>query len=241
MKIFGVIPSRYGSTRFPGKPLAKILGKPMIQWVYEACLKSKLLTKVIVATDHLDIYNCVKDFGGDVVMTPNNIKTGTDRCLEAVKNEECDFVVNIQGDEPLISASIIDSTIQKLINSRDGVCSTPITPIYDKNELLNENTVKVLFDKNDNALYFSRSPIPFLRNDTKESLYYKHIGLYVYNLKFLKQFVEMEQTKLEIVESLEQLRILENGYRIKVVITDYNPIGVDTPEDIEIVEKVLNG
>lgn len=250
LNIIGVIPARFQSTRLPGKPLKMIHGKTMIQWVYENCVKSELLSQVIVATDDEKIYDEVASFGGSVVMTDLNITTGTDRCYFAIikkNNSNCDYVVNIQGDEPLIDYRVIDETIKSLlISAKDEklVCSTAITEIKDNDELLSSNTVKVVFDNIQNALYFSRSQIPFIRDkednkSLKELTFYKHIGLYVYKREFLDKFVKLPQTNLEKLELLEQLRIIENGYRIKCCKVDYNPIGVDTEEDLEKVREIM--
>ncbi len=246
LNIIGVIPARFQSTRLPGKPLKMIHGKTMIQWVYESCVKSKLLDKVIIATDDKRIYDEVISFGGTVVMTDSNISTGTDRCYFAIKNiVDCDIIVNIQGDEPLIDYRVIDETVQALLDSKEDekvVCSTPITRIDDNEELVSPNCVKAVFDKNLNALYFSRSQVPFVRDskeNTEKVSFHKHIGLYVYKKDFLDKFIELEQTNLEKLESLEQLRILENGYKIKCCKVNYNPIGVDTEEDLEKVKKIM--
>ncbi|MBN1971301.1 MAG: 3-deoxy-manno-octulosonate cytidylyltransferase [Candidatus Delongbacteria bacterium] len=239
-KIYGVIPARFGSTRFPGKPLALISGKTMIRRVVEQVLKSKLIQKVLVATDDERIMQEIVGSGAIGVMTHSDLPTGTDRVLAALNNDIPDIVVNIQGDEPLISPEIIDNCIGALLDAPSIVCSTPVTNILDKNELANENIVKVLFDKNYDALYFSRSAIPFVRKVPNEkNPFYKHIGLYAYRTKFLQQFVQMPQTELEMIESLEQLRILENGYKIKCIKTDYSPCGIDIYEDISKVEKLL--
>lgn len=235
-KIIGVIPARYGSTRFEGKPLADICGKSMIQRVYENCIKSRYLDKVIVATDDERILNHVKSFGGDAIMTSSEIKTGTDRCYEAIKDINSDFVVNIQGDEPLIEADIIDKTVEGL--DKGFVCATPVSVLSDENKISDKNTVKAVFDKNGSALYFSRSAVPFLRNGEGVKTY-RHIGLYVYDREFLSKFVNFTQTTLEKAESLEQLRILENGYKIKCVEVNYEPYGVDVVEDICVIEKLL--
>ena len=246
LNIIGVIPARFQSTRLPGKPLKLIHGKTMIQWVYDNCVKSELLNRVIVATDDKRIYDEIISFGGEVVMTGIDITTGTDRCYFAIKDiADCDIVVNIQGDEPLIDSRVIDATIEALTNSAENkniVCSTPITIITDNYEQISPNSVKVVFDKNYDAIYFSRSQIPFIRdveNDKKVS-FFKHIGLYAYKKEFLDKFVKFEQTNLEKLESLEQLRILENGYKIKCCPVEYDPIGVDTEEDLEKVRKAMS-
>ena len=237
MEIIGVIPARYNSTRLPGKPLRVIDGKSMLLRVCEQVEKSKLISKVIIATDDDRIFQHMKSFNKSVVMTSEDIQSGTDRCWAAVRDIKCDIVVNIQGDEPLIEPEVIDETIKALLNSKDAVCATPIKKISNISELQNENVVKVVKDIEGNAMYFSRSDIPHERVET--NLKFKHIGLYCFKYEFLKKFVNMDRTSNEITESLEQLRILENGYKIKCVEVDYDSIGVDTESDIEIVESIL--
>lgn len=256
-RIIGIIPARYDSTRFPGKPLAKILNKPMIQWVYESAGKSKLLDDLYVATDDKRIYDVVKGFGGNVLITSKKHKSGTDRIGEAVRNISGSIIANIQGDEPLISAKDIDRAITSLIKNNTIKVATLATRFSKINDLYDENKVKVVFDKNFNALYFSRSIIPFRKeyvefirktnewktNKSNEDVflknYYLHIGLYVYRRDFLVKFIRTKQSKLEKIEKLEQLRILENGEKIKVVVTQNNSISVDTPEDIKMILKKL--
>jgi len=236
MKIIGIIPARYRSTRLPGKPLINIYGKPIIQRVYENASKSKLLNQVIVATDDKRIFDCVKRFCGDVMRTSTKHKSGTDRTAEAIRNLNCDIVVNIQGDEPLIDAANIDKAIRPLLKDKKIQVSTLAIKIHgDCND---SNTVKVVFDKHYNALYFSRAPIPYYRDkDSKNKACYKHIGLYVYRKKFLTEFARMKPTALETAEKLEQLRILEAGEKIRVVITKTDSVSVDTIDDLKKVEK----
>jgi len=229
MKIIGVIPVRYNSTRFPGKPLVKILDKPMMQWVYEAALKSKFLDEVIIATDDKKIYDCAGTFGAKVVMTPE-CNSGTDRLAFVVRKINCGIVVNIQGDEPLLEPEIIDAAIKPLTINKNNQVSTIATNFESENEKNNPNNVKVILDKNNFAIYFSRLPLP-------NSL--KHIGLYVYKKNFLLKFAGMKQTPLELAEKLEQLRILENGCKIYVAKTKYKTIGVDTKSDLNEVKKWL--
>ncbi|WP_202978839.1 3-deoxy-manno-octulosonate cytidylyltransferase [Halomicronema hongdechloris] len=238
-KVTGVIPARYKSTRFEGKPLAILEGKTMIQMVYEKCCKSKLLDQIMVATDDQRIYDNVLSFGGNAIMTETNIATGSDRCYEAVKYDSCDIVVNIQGDEPLIDPNVIDICIQALIDAPEAVCSTPVVKSNNPDEINSPHAVKVVLNKKLEALYFSRYPIPFFRNNLDDEIYYRHIGLYCYRKYFLEQFVSMAQTFLELSESLEQLRILENGYKIQCCLVDYESVGVDTPEDLEKVKRLL--
>ena len=234
MKIAIIIPARFASTRLPGKPLIKVHGKPIIQWVYEKSKQSKLATSVIVATDDKRIYDAVKEFGGEAVMTADTHQSGSDRIAEVVKNmPEIDIVVNVQGDEPLIDPVSIDKAINELGNAD---MSTLIREITDKNEVSNPNLVKVITDNNGKALYFSRSPIPYER-ETGHARFYGHIGLYVYKRDALLNITALEQSDLEKAECLEQLRALQNGFVIKTVIVDYKPIGIDTPEDVKTFEK----
>ena len=236
--VIGVIPARYGSTRLPAKALAVIHGKPMIQHVYERCLKSRLLNEVMVATDDKRIYDAIMSFGGNVVMTSRKHKSGTDRIGEAVKNIKCDIVVNIQGDEPMISPANIDKAILPLIASRVNV-STLCKKISSAGEITNPSVVKVVKDKNGMALYFSRCPIPFNRDKSKNVTYYKHIGLYVYRKEYLSKLVQLKPSKLELAEKLEQLRILESGEKIKVVETNIDSHSVDTPADLRKIRKLI--
>jgi 3-deoxy-manno-octulosonate cytidylyltransferase (CMP-KDO synthetase) len=244
-KVIGVIPARYSSTRFPGKPLVDILGKPMIQWVYENAMGSKLLDFLIVATDDERIYNVVKSFGGNVIMTPSNIQTGTDRVAYVLNEFDADIVANIQGDEPLLTSEMIDRAIEPFLNSEKVDISTLAVKTNDVDLIFNPNVVKVVFDKDKIALYFSRSPIPFCCDAKNEKdwlklgNFYKHIGLYVYSRESLLRFVSLRRSSLEEIEKLEQLRALENGFRIKVVISESDTIGVDTPEDVEKVVAFL--
>jgi 3-deoxy-manno-octulosonate cytidylyltransferase (CMP-KDO synthetase) len=244
--IVGVIPARYKSTRLPGKPLLDIAGKPMIQHTYEHARKAALLDRVIVATDDERIVAAVKQFGGEVVLTRDNVKTGTDRIALATKPMECDIVVNIQGDEPLIHPEMIDAAIQPLISDESIQVSTLVRRIETVWEFVDIGIPKVVFDKNNFALYFTRAIIPFMRDEQnveqwlKKFSYYKHIGLYVYRKDFLMSFTEMEESSLEKTEKLEQLRILENGYKIKCVVTEHDSISVDTKEDLERVREMLH-
>lgn len=238
MKVVGIIPARFESTRFPGKPLAKILNKPMIQWVYEGAKKSKSLEAIIVATDSQQIYNQVKDFGGEVVLTSKQHLSGTSRVAEVAAQLDVEVVVNIQGDEPLISPLAIDDAVKPLLENPTIYMSTLKCKITNEDELHNPNVVKVVTSKDGFALYFSRALIPFV-SPPYTSYIYKHIGLYVYRKDFLLKLVELPPTKLEQIEKLEQLRVLENGYKIKVIKTDYASIGIDTPQDLEKVSKIV--
>lgn len=246
MKTIGIIPARYASTRFPAKPLALLGGKPVIQRVYEQV--SGLLDYVVVATDDKRIYDAVLSFGGNAVMTSVDHKSGTDRCREAhsLCGGNFDVVVNIQGDEPFIRKSQIQSLIACFNDEKTDIATLvkPFTPADGFDRLENVNSPKVVLDSDMNALYFSRSIIPFQRNrDRSEWIanhtYYKHIGLYAYRAAVLEEITRLPQSSLEIAESLEQLRWLENGYKIKVGITDVETIGIDTPQDLEQAEIFL--
>ena len=238
MKVIGIIPSRYASTRFPSKPLAMIKGKTMIQRVWEQAWKSKL-DAVVVATDDMRIADEVLKFGGQYVLTDPNHRSGTDRCREALYMVEgqYDAVVNIQGDEPFIDPAQINQVIE-LIGRDDTQLASLAKRIEDEDELFSPNVVKVVMDKQGNALYFSRNPIPFMRNLDRDKWlqkgeYYKHIGLYAYKTETLCQIAEMQSTALEKAESLEQLRWLENGLRIRMGITQLESLSIDTQEDYE--------
>lgn len=246
MKITGVIPARYNSTRFPGKPLTLINGIPMIERVYKQALKSHYLNRVIIATDDERIVKCAIGFNAKAVMTSVKHKTGTDRIYEAVKNTDCDIVVNIQGDEPFIDPENIDKAIEPLISDKKINVSTLAIRIKNFTDLKDHNKVKVVIDKNNNALYFSRNFIPYdMKNnpeqkfDLKKNAYYKHIGLYVYRKKYLEEFVKLKKSSLEKAENLEQLRILESGEKIKVVITKKESPAVDTLADLKNIIALL--
>lgn len=236
-KIVAVIPARYHSSRFPGKPLAEIVGKPMIQRVYEQVKKVNNIDDVIVATDDEHIYSAVLKFSGNVVMT-GECSCGTERVYESVKDYPCDIVINIQGDEPLIKPEMINELIA-VFEDESVEMATLCKEIVDVADINNPNIVKVVRGKNDNALYFSRYPIPFNRDKRSDVKYFKHVGIYGYNKEFLKKYVQTEKTLLETAENLEQLRVLECGHKIKVKETIYDSIGVDVPEDILKIEKEL--
>jgi len=246
MKFVGIIPARFASTRFPGKPLADILGQPMIQRVYERA--SKVLDTVVVATDDQRIYDAVIKFGGRVVMTSENHKTGTDRCYEALTklSETYDVVINIQGDEPFIAIEQIEALKQCFVS--DQIQLATLVKPFDTNasfvELENPNTPKVVLSQTGEAICFSRSVIPYLRGLEKEQwasahTYYKHIGIYAYRADILAKITKMSQTSLEKAESLEQLRWLENGLRINVAITMSDNYSIDTPEDLQRVVALM--
>ena len=244
MKVVGIIPARYASTRFPGKPLALIKGKPMIQRVYEQALKAKL-DDVVVATDDARIADAVMDFGGQYVMTSPNHRSGTDRCREALDllENQYDAVINIQGDEPFIDPRQI-GMMRDLISRDDTVLASLAKRIEDEDELFSPNTVKVVMDKEGNALYFSRNPVPFMRNVDREDwlgkgVFYKHIGIYAYKAETLRQIAEMQPSTLEMAESLEQLRWLENGLHIRMGITQEENVSIDEPSDIDKAERFV--
>lgn len=246
MKFLGIIPARYASTRFPAKPLAMLGGKTVIQRVYEQV--AGILDDAYVATDDERIESAVKAFGGKVVMTSANHKSGTDRCYEACTKIEGDFdvVVNIQGDEPFIQPSQLEA-VKACFHDKATQIATLVKPFTAENgfeALENVNSPKVVLDKNRNALYFSRSIIPYQRNADKKDwltnhVYYKHIGLYAYRVEVLKEITLLPQSSLEQAESLEQLRWLENGYTIKVGLSEVETIGIDTPQDLERAEEFL--
>jgi 3-deoxy-manno-octulosonate cytidylyltransferase (CMP-KDO synthetase) len=237
MRILGIIPARYASTRFPAKPLVDIAGKSMVEWVYSQAKKSKQLSKVIVATDNQKIADHIASFGGHFCMTSEDHVSGTDRCYEALRHqkEEYDYVINIQGDEPFIDPSQID-LLASLLDGNTQL-ATLVKKIEKEEHLFNSNVVKVVFNKDNEALYFSRSTIPHIRN-TEQSLwlkkhpFYKHIGMYAYRTDILGKVTQLEVSSLEKAESLEQLRWLENGFKIKIAETSLETIGIDTPDDL---------
>ncbi|PCJ60022.1 MAG: 3-deoxy-manno-octulosonate cytidylyltransferase [Planctomycetota bacterium] len=238
MRVVGIIPSRYASTRLPKKSL-KILGnKSIVQHVYEKAKQVELFDDVIIATDHEEIMQEIERFGGNGMMTSDQHETGTDRIAEVAQKIECDIVVNIQGDEPFIKPITIQRCFEPLINDQKIVMATLKHLIDDAKEIEDPNVVKVVTDINDNALYFSRSPIPFYRIET-DVKYYRHIGIYAFQREFLIEFADMPQTPLARIESLEQLRALENGYKIKVLSTEDHPLGIDTEEDYQKAKKIM--
>ena len=239
LRTLGVIPARYGSQRFPGKPLAMIAGKPLIQRVYEQVAKATQIDKVIVATEDERIVKAVKAFGGEAVMTSPSCATGTDRVAEVAGKQESEFVVNIQGDEPLMRPEMIDQLVTGLRNDGGCVMATLARRIDTENDLQNPNVVKVVFARNGNALYFSRHPIPFVRDAGTVATHYKHLGIYAYRRDFLLKFIQLPQSVLEKAEKLEQLRALENGFEIKALVTPHDSVSVDTPEDVRRVEDIL--
>ena len=245
--IIGIIPARFASTRLMGKPLADIGGKPLIQHTYESASKSKLLQKIIIALDDEKVAQVCSDFGADVVLTPKDILTGSDRIAYVVKKKRnADIIVNIQGDEPFVSGKMIDQAIEPLLFDKEVHVSTLVKRIETAKELKSPDIVKVVFDYQNYALYFSRSPIPYVRDVISakkiisENEIFKHIGLYVYRRDSLLKFTRLKPTDLELTEKLEQLRMLENGIKIKVVVTELETIGVDTPEDLKRARAYYN-
>jgi 3-deoxy-manno-octulosonate cytidylyltransferase (CMP-KDO synthetase) len=244
MKFIAIIPARYRSTRFPGKPLALINNKPMIQWVYENTVKA--VSEVWVATDDERIFKAVENFGGKAIETLATHQSGTDRCAEAArliaKNSDYDVVINVQGDEPFIQPQQIE--LLKTCFTTDADIATLIKKIETTEELFNPNRPKVVTDKWQNALYFSRSTIPYVRgtddnNWLLEHTFWAHIGMYAYKKDVLQKISKLKQGILEQTESLEQLRWLENGFKIKTAVTDYQSIGIDTPKDLEHALQLL--
>lgn len=232
MKIIGIIPARFASTRFPGKPLVDIGGKTMIQRVYEQAKKATSLSEVLVATDDQRIFDAVEDFGGKVVMTSLNHTNGTERCNEVAANFEADVVINIQGDEPFIQPEQINQLADLFLDESVQI-GTLVKQIYEKTDLHNPTIIKAVLNLKQEALYFSRSAIPFLRTPDTEHIFFKHIGIYGFRKDVLDSLVKLPLSSLEKAESLEQLRWLENGYRIQTALTEYNSLSVDVPEDLE--------
>lgn len=243
VQVVAIIPARYKSNRFPGKPLALINGKPMIQHVVERARKVELLSRVVVATDDHRISDCVAAFGGDFVMTRDDHVSGTDRLAEAAESlnvSENDVVINIQGDQPLFPPEVISQVAMPLLEDPSLPMSTLIYKIVREEEINDPNHVKTVFDRDNHALYFSRSAIPFQRNpDEGQPTYYKHLGFYAYRKGFLLSFVNLPEGEWERFEKLEQLRALEYGYKIKVVLTEHDSVEVDTKEELARVEVLL--
>ena len=249
-----IIPARYASSRFPGKPLVPIAGRPMIQHVYERAHRARLVDAVLVATDDQRIAEAVHAGGGQAVLTSPTHPTGTDRIAEVAAQLTCDIVVNVQGDEPAIAPEAIDAMVQPMLEDASIRMATLARPLRDVAELLTPHVTKVVVDRHGYAMYFSRAPIPYDRHAWPEAPQllaaagivptiptgcYVHIGLYAYRRDFLLQLAQLPQTPLEQVEQLEQLRVLEHGYRIRVVLTTYESVGVDTPEDVARAERLL--
>jgi len=245
MSIIGIIPARYASTRFPGKPLIQINGKSMIQRVYEQAAKSKLMTKIIIATDDNRIAEHAKSFGAEVVITKAEHPSGTDRCFEAyqLNGQNFDYVLNIQGDEPFLDPEQIDSLAQGC--AEDVEIATQMIKCTDHDVLFDKGEVKIILNSNKEALYFSRNVIPFIKGkDEKEWHkhfdYYRHVGMYAYRTDILEKITQLKPSALELAESLEQLRWVEYGYKIKCIETSFESHCIDTPEDIEKVMRLMN-
>jgi len=249
MRKIVVIPTRLNSTRLPNKVLFDLKGKTVVQRVYEQCLKAKNIDEVYIATDSEEVKISCKLFTNNIIMTDKTHKSGTDRIAQAVKYINCDVIINVQGDEPFIEPSLIEKIANSFLDN-DTVIVSALHKIKYVEDLKSSNVVKVTIDKNFNALYFSRSIIPHYRNEWNQLLedntipedlkFYRHLGIYGYTKKFLLEFSNMEQSYLERLEKLEQLRVLENGYKIKMIETDYNSIGIDTQEDYEKALEILN-
>jgi 3-deoxy-manno-octulosonate cytidylyltransferase (CMP-KDO synthetase) len=239
-----VIPARFASTRFPGKPIADVCGKPLIQWVYERASASKRIRTVYVATDDWRIYDAVARFGGLAIMATGDYRSGTDRIADAVKNMDCDIVVNLQGDEPMMHPDTIDKAVGILEQDPQCSVSTAMVRISSLDDYRSSHVVKVVCSLDGRALYFSRSPVPSLARAGSSAEFdgyfgFKHLGLYVFRREVLLAFPNLKPSFLERLEQLEQLRFLENGYVVKVVETDYDSIGIDTPEDLENLKSFL--
>jgi 3-deoxy-manno-octulosonate cytidylyltransferase (CMP-KDO synthetase) len=244
MKIVCIIPSRWESSRFPGKPLADLCGKPMIQHVYERVRQSEIVSYAAVATDSDEIFDAVLRFGGRAVMTSGEHRSGTDRIAEAVSGlglADDDIVVNIQGDQPLFEPSQIDEVVRPLLDDPNVSMSTLIYKIRRAEEITHPNAVKVVFDRDHFAVYFSRATIPYVRDAGQTADYYKHHGIYAYRRAFLEKFTRLPEGTLERLEALEQLRAIEHGYRIKVVETPHDSVEVDTPGELARVAEIILG
>lgn len=236
MKVTAIIPSRYESKRFPGKALADIQGKTMIQRVYEQVQKSALIDKVYVATDSDAISNSIHEINGNVIMTSEKCSSGTDRVAEAartLKLEGSDAIVNIQGDQPFLQPECLDDLLQAFLKQPGLAMGTLAYGIKDNKEINDPNNVKVIFDKGNFAIYFSRAKIPFNRDNTQNILYYKHIGIYAYSNSFLQEFTNLPYSTLEHVEKLEQLRVIDGGHKIQVTVTDFDSPSIDDPADLK--------
>ena len=241
LKVIAVIPARYGAQRFPGKPLAAIAGKPMIQRVFERARQAQSVTRTIIATDDERILQAVAAFGGDAMMTRPDHRSGTERMAEIALHVEADVYVNVQGDEPLIDPASIDAAVEGLASDDAVQVSTVCVPIRNPADIVDPNVVKVVVDFQGDALYFSRAPIPWVRDEQLrvDAQHSKHLGLYVYRRAVLLEFPTLPPGQWEKLEQLEQLRLLENGYKIRVVETESDTVSVDVPADVAKVEKLL--
>ncbi|MFA4991658.1 MAG: 3-deoxy-manno-octulosonate cytidylyltransferase [Candidatus Omnitrophota bacterium] len=242
MDAVGIIPARYGSTRFEGKLLADLCGKPVIQHTWENARRSNAIDDLIIAADDKRIYNIAKGFGANVIYTSTGHKSGSDRLTEAVNSIDAKVIVNIQADEPLLHPTMIDDVVGPLLKDESINMTTLCHKIKDREEVSDPNVVKVVFDRNGIALYFSRSPIPYtMDSEIEPQNYYKHIGIYGYTKDFLFAFKSLPQSRLEQLERLEQLRVIENGYRLKVMETRFDTIGIDTAADLEKAKCLIKG
>jgi 3-deoxy-manno-octulosonate cytidylyltransferase (CMP-KDO synthetase) len=242
-QVLAVIPARYASLRFPGKPLASIAGQPMIQRVVERVRQAERVSRVVVATEDERIKAAVEAFGGEAVMTRHDHRTGTDRVAEVAVHIEAAIYVNVQGDEPLIDPGTIDAVVSEMLEDESIQIGTPCSVITEAKDIMDPNVVKAVRDFDGNGLYFSRAPVPWVRDSAEKIAvkHWKHIGLYAFRRDALLEFPTLPPGELERIEQLEQLRWLENGFRIRVVETDYDAVSVDVPGDVERVEKILNG
>jgi 3-deoxy-manno-octulosonate cytidylyltransferase (CMP-KDO synthetase) len=240
-KVVVVIPARYGSTRLPGKPLVSLAGKPMIQRVYERAKLAKQVNAVIVATDDERIVKAVKSFGGEARMTRSDHRTGTERVAEVAAHVDGDIFVNVQGDEPLLDPAAVDTAVSSLLEEPVAAISTVATPIKTAGDIMDPNVVKTVLDFDGNALYFSRAPIPWVRDTASKTLvrHLKHLGLYVFQREALLEYATLPQGELERIEQLEQLRWMENGWKIRVSEVEHDAVSVDVPEDVGRVERLL--
>ncbi|HTT33275.1 MAG TPA: 3-deoxy-manno-octulosonate cytidylyltransferase [Methylomirabilota bacterium] len=243
VRVVVVIPARYGSTRLPGKPLVPLAGKPMIQRVYERAKLAQQVNRVIVATDDERIVNAVKGFGGEARMTRSDHRTGTERVAEVAAHEEGDVFVNVQGDEPLLDPAAVDAAVASLLEEPVAAISTVATPIKTPADIMDPNVVKTVLDFDGNALYFSRAPIPWVRDTASKihARHLKHLGLYVFQREALLEYPTLPQGELERIEQLEQLRWMENGWKIRVAEVEHDAVSVDVPEDVARVERLLQG
>ena len=240
-QVLAVIPARYASTRYPGKPLVPIAGRPMVQHVVERVRRAGRVTRILVATDDDRVRKAVEDFGGEAILTRSDHRSGTDRVAEVAAHVDADIYLNVQGDEPLMDPEAVDALVEAMVDDEAVSVSTPCTAIVQPRDIMDPNVVKVVRDFDGNALYFSRAPVPWVR-DRDESIaarHWKHLGLYAFRRDALLEYPTLPPGELERIEQLEQLRWLENGFRIRVVETDYDAVSVDIPADVERVEKIL--
>jgi 3-deoxy-manno-octulosonate cytidylyltransferase (CMP-KDO synthetase) len=241
-QVLVVIPARHASVRFPGKPLVSIAGQPMIQRVYDRARKASQVSRVVIATDDDRIVQAAKEFGGEAVLTRSDHRTGTDRVAEVAAHVPAEIYINVQGDEPLVDPDTIDAVAAAMLQDSEIAVATPVAAITHKNDIMDPNVVKAVLDFDGNALYFSRAPIPWVRDTGAQVAvrHWKHIGIYGFRRSALLEFPTLPPGELEHIEQLEQLRWLENGFRIRAVETDYDAVSVDVPEDVQRVEKIIS-